>query len=200
MVAPATGCNFQYLCCSHQTHQDLAPKEQLSPSKTSWSFLHSLRQLPRHIFVRFPPYRASLKIREPGCCGCRLQGLGGVVLLAANSSPLGSRPQASAYSPAVATSPAPAAHTYSEAPAAPAPKPRVVTTASIRPSVYQPGERQIGKGGCLAWAWASGVSSKATSPRRMVVNDIHPSFFQLWARILRKLSLALQRQMGSVRQ
>ncbi|XP_007458417.1 PREDICTED: LIM domain-binding protein 3 isoform X2 [Lipotes vexillifer] len=49
-----------------------------------------------------------------------------------------SRPQGSAYSPAVATSPAPAAHTYSEAPAAPAPKPRVVTTASIRPSVYQP--------------------------------------------------------------
>ncbi|XP_058909906.1 LIM domain-binding protein 3 isoform X6 [Kogia breviceps] len=48
------------------------------------------------------------------------------------------RPQASAYSPTVATSPAPAAHTYSEAPAAPAPKPRVVTTASIRPSVYQP--------------------------------------------------------------
>nr|XP_015105956.1 LIM domain-binding protein 3 isoform X3 [Vicugna pacos] len=40
-----------------------------------------------------------------------------------------SRPQAS---------PASAAHTYSEAPAAPAPKPRVVTTASIRPSVYQP--------------------------------------------------------------
>ncbi|KAM9215965.1 LIM domain-binding protein 3 isoform 3-T3 [Dugong dugon] len=56
------------------------------------------------------------------------------------SSPADSpRPQASAYSPAVATSPAPAAHTsYSEAPAAPAPKPRVVTTASIRPSVYQP--------------------------------------------------------------
>eukprot|EP00073_Rattus_norvegicus_P030943 XP_006252703.2 PREDICTED: LIM domain-binding protein 3 isoform X4 [Rattus norvegicus] len=50
-----------------------------------------------------------------------------------------SRPQASAYSPAAATSPAPAAHTsYSEGPAAPAPKPRVVTTASIRPSVYQP--------------------------------------------------------------
>ncbi|XP_017455697.2 LIM domain-binding protein 3 isoform X2 [Rattus norvegicus] len=49
------------------------------------------------------------------------------------------RPQASAYSPAAATSPAPAAHTsYSEGPAAPAPKPRVVTTASIRPSVYQP--------------------------------------------------------------
>ncbi|XP_064344031.1 LIM domain-binding protein 3 isoform X3 [Camelus dromedarius] len=40
-----------------------------------------------------------------------------------------SRPQAS---------PASAAHTYSEAPVAPAPKPRVVTTASIRPSVYQP--------------------------------------------------------------
>ncbi|XP_055986447.1 LIM domain-binding protein 3 isoform X1 [Sorex fumeus] len=37
-----------------------------------------------------------------------------------------------------ATSPAPATQTYSEAPAAPAPKPRVVTTASIRPSVYQP--------------------------------------------------------------
>ncbi|KAM9651407.1 LIM domain-binding protein 3 isoform 4-T4 [Trichechus inunguis] len=56
------------------------------------------------------------------------------------SSPADSpRPQASAYSPAVATSPALAAHTsYSEAPAAPAPKPRVVTTASIRPSVYQP--------------------------------------------------------------
>ncbi|XP_004681110.1 PREDICTED: LIM domain-binding protein 3 [Condylura cristata] len=48
-----------------------------------------------------------------------------------------SRPQASAYNPAAVTSPAPAAHTYSEAPAAPAPKPRVVTTASIRPSVYQ---------------------------------------------------------------
>ncbi|XP_077751383.1 LIM domain-binding protein 3 isoform X2 [Canis aureus] len=49
-----------------------------------------------------------------------------------------SRPQASAYSPAKATSPAPASHPYSEASAAPAPKPRVVTTASIRPSVYQP--------------------------------------------------------------
>nr|KAF6456744.1 LIM domain binding 3 [Rousettus aegyptiacus] len=48
------------------------------------------------------------------------------------------RPQASAYSPTNATSPAPATHTYSEAQAAPAPKPRVVTTASIRPSVYQP--------------------------------------------------------------
>uniref|UniRef100_A0A8C0XS89 LIM domain-binding protein 3 n=1 Tax=Castor canadensis TaxID=51338 RepID=A0A8C0XS89_CASCN len=49
------------------------------------------------------------------------------------------RPQASAYSPAAASSPAPATHTsYSESPAAPAPKPRVVTTASIRPSVYQP--------------------------------------------------------------
>ncbi|KAM6156852.1 LIM domain-binding protein 3 isoform 3-T3 [Erethizon dorsatum] len=49
------------------------------------------------------------------------------------------RPQASAYSPAAATCPAPAAHTsYSEGPATSAPKPRVVTTASIRPSVYQP--------------------------------------------------------------
>ncbi|XP_012974226.1 LIM domain-binding protein 3 isoform X2 [Mesocricetus auratus] len=56
------------------------------------------------------------------------------------SSPVESpRPQASAYSPVAATSPAPSAHTsYSEGPAAPAPKPRVVTTASIRPSVYQP--------------------------------------------------------------
>ncbi|XP_037352666.1 LIM domain-binding protein 3 isoform X3 [Talpa occidentalis] len=55
------------------------------------------------------------------------------------SSPAESpRPQASAYNPAAVTSPTPAAHTYSEAPAAPAPKPRVVTTASIRPSVYQP--------------------------------------------------------------
>nr|XP_004658069.2 LIM domain-binding protein 3 isoform X4 [Jaculus jaculus] len=44
------------------------------------------------------------------------------------------RPQASA-----ATSPAPSAQTsYNEGPAAPAPKARVVTTASIRPSVYQP--------------------------------------------------------------
>uniref|UniRef100_A0A8C0KHN7 LIM domain binding 3 n=1 Tax=Canis lupus dingo TaxID=286419 RepID=A0A8C0KHN7_CANLU len=61
------------------------------------------------------------------------------------SSPADSpRPQASAYSPAKATSPAPASHPYSEASAAPAPKPRVVTTASIRPSVYQPGERQKG--------------------------------------------------------
>uniref|UniRef100_A0A8C9GLA8 LIM domain binding 3 n=1 Tax=Piliocolobus tephrosceles TaxID=591936 RepID=A0A8C9GLA8_9PRIM len=50
-----------------------------------------------------------------------------------------SRPQASSYSPAMAASSAPATHTsYSEGPAAPAPKPRVVTTASIRPSVYQP--------------------------------------------------------------
>lgn len=81
---------------------------------------------------------------EPACRDCRPQGLGGAVLLAANSSPLGSRPQASAYSPAKATSPAPATHTYSEASAAPAPKPRVVTTASIRPSVYQPGESQNG--------------------------------------------------------
>eukprot|EP00071_Canis_lupus_P005277 XP_005619165.1 LIM domain-binding protein 3 isoform X1 [Canis lupus familiaris] len=55
------------------------------------------------------------------------------------SSPADSpRPQASAYSLAKATSPAPASHPYSEASAAPAPKPRVVTTASIRPSVYQP--------------------------------------------------------------
>ncbi|XP_004483273.1 LIM domain-binding protein 3 isoform X1 [Dasypus novemcinctus] len=46
-----------------------------------------------------------------------------------------SRPQASA----AASSPAPATHTsHSEVPAAPAPKPRVVSTASIRPSVYQP--------------------------------------------------------------
>uniref|UniRef100_A0A8C5L0G4 LIM domain binding 3 n=1 Tax=Jaculus jaculus TaxID=51337 RepID=A0A8C5L0G4_JACJA len=51
-----------------------------------------------------------------------------------NSFPLCPRPQASA-----ATSPAPSAQTsYSEGPAAPAPKARVVTTASIRPSVYQP--------------------------------------------------------------
>ncbi|XP_058398800.1 LIM domain-binding protein 3 isoform X3 [Diceros bicornis minor] len=49
-----------------------------------------------------------------------------------------SRPKASAYSPTAATCSAPAAHTYSEAPPAPVPKPRVVTTASIRPSVYQP--------------------------------------------------------------
>ncbi|XP_052589933.1 LIM domain-binding protein 3 isoform X1 [Peromyscus californicus insignis] len=56
------------------------------------------------------------------------------------SSPVESpRPQASAYNPEAVTSPAPSAHTsYSEGPAAPAPKPRVVTTASIRPSVYQP--------------------------------------------------------------
>ncbi|XP_054584989.1 LIM domain-binding protein 3 isoform X2 [Eptesicus fuscus] len=49
-----------------------------------------------------------------------------------------SRPQASAQGTAKATAPAPAAHPYPEAPAAAAPKPRVVTTASIRPSVYQP--------------------------------------------------------------
>ncbi|XP_002718399.2 LIM domain-binding protein 3 isoform X1 [Oryctolagus cuniculus] len=56
------------------------------------------------------------------------------------SSPADSpRPQASAYGHTAAASPAPATHTsYSEGPAAPAPKPRVVTTASIRPSVYQP--------------------------------------------------------------
>uniref|UniRef100_A0A2K5EZ86 LIM domain binding 3 n=1 Tax=Aotus nancymaae TaxID=37293 RepID=A0A2K5EZ86_AOTNA len=50
-----------------------------------------------------------------------------------------SRPQTSSYSPAAATSSAPTTHTsYSEGPAAPPPKTRVVTTASIRPSVYQP--------------------------------------------------------------
>ncbi|XP_029415161.1 LIM domain-binding protein 3 isoform X1 [Nannospalax galili] len=56
------------------------------------------------------------------------------------SSPADSpRPQASAHGPAAAASPASTAHTsYSEGPVAPAPKPRVVTTASIRPSVYQP--------------------------------------------------------------
>ncbi|KAM7073463.1 LIM domain-binding protein 3 isoform 3-T4 [Molossus nigricans] len=53
------------------------------------------------------------------------------------SSPADSpRPQAPGA--ATATSPAPAAHADTEAPAAPVPKPRVVTTASIRPSVYQP--------------------------------------------------------------
>lgn len=63
--------------------------------------------------------------------------------------PLCSRPQASAYSSKATTSPAPAPHTgYSEGPAAPVPKPRVVTTASIRPSVYQPGE-----------LWGSGVQA-----------------------------------------
>ncbi|KAM5237144.1 LIM domain-binding protein 3 isoform 5-T5 [Ctenodactylus gundi] len=46
-----------------------------------------------------------------------------------------SRPQALT----AASTPAPATHPgYTEGPAAPAPKPRVVTTASIRPSVYQP--------------------------------------------------------------
>ncbi|XP_008568532.1 PREDICTED: LIM domain-binding protein 3 isoform X4 [Galeopterus variegatus] len=50
-----------------------------------------------------------------------------------------SRPQASAHSSAATTSPAPTAHTsYSEGPSVPSSKPRVVTTASIRPSVYQP--------------------------------------------------------------
>ncbi|XP_032126001.1 LOW QUALITY PROTEIN: LIM domain-binding protein 3 [Sapajus apella] len=56
------------------------------------------------------------------------------------SSPADSpRPQTSSYRATVATSSAPATHTsYSEGPAAPPTKPRVVTTASIRPSVYQP--------------------------------------------------------------
>ncbi|XP_012887515.1 PREDICTED: LIM domain-binding protein 3 [Dipodomys ordii] len=55
------------------------------------------------------------------------------------SSPMDSPRPGSAYSSSAAASPAPASHTsYSEGPAAPAPKPRVVTTASIRPSVYQP--------------------------------------------------------------
>ncbi|XP_048195153.1 LIM domain-binding protein 3 isoform X5 [Perognathus longimembris pacificus] len=55
------------------------------------------------------------------------------------SSPVDSPRPGSAYSPSAAASPAPASQTsYSEGPAAPAPKPRVVTTASIRPSVYQP--------------------------------------------------------------
>ncbi|XP_038599408.1 LIM domain-binding protein 3 isoform X2 [Tachyglossus aculeatus] len=53
------------------------------------------------------------------------------------SSALSSRSRllASSYSPAFASSHGPS--TYNEAPA-PAPKPRMVTTASIRPSVYQP--------------------------------------------------------------
>lgn len=98
--------------------------------------------------------------------------------------PLVSRPQASAYSPTNVTSPAPAAHTYSETQAAPAPKPRVVTTASIRPSVYQPGEKQSERLSDLAWA--STVSLKVTSPEGRW--SVRPSFPQLWTRPIKRAS------------
>lgn len=117
------------------------PRRSFVPPRPSWSFLYSSGSSPGSPLSGFFLSEVP-EDREPTCQGCRPQGLGGAVLLATNSCLLDSRPQASAYRPAAATSPAPVAHTYCEASAAPAPKPRVVTTASIRPSVYQPGERQ----------------------------------------------------------
>ncbi|XP_029056993.1 LIM domain-binding protein 3 isoform X6 [Monodon monoceros] len=85
-----------------------------------------------------PPAAASPSAASPPLATAAAHAATASAAAPASSPEDSPRPQASAYSPTVATSPAPAAHTYSEAPAAPAPKPRVVTTASIRPSVYQP--------------------------------------------------------------
>lgn len=128
-----------------------------------------------------------LKTWESACLGCRPQW---GCPSGCNPSPLGSRPQASSYSPATAASSAPATHTsYSEGPAAPAPKPRVVTTASIRPSVYQPGKRQSRRGGCLK-PWVGSRSCKSQemalgshpqkNGKRGLAIEAPPSILQLW--------------------
>ncbi|XP_034353148.1 LIM domain-binding protein 3 isoform X3 [Arvicanthis niloticus] len=87
-----------------------------------------------------PPTAASPVVASPTLATAAAAHAAAASAAGPASSPVENpRPQASAYSPAAAASPAPSAHTsYSEGPAAPAPKPRVVTTASIRPSVYQP--------------------------------------------------------------
>ncbi|EPY84316.1 LIM domain-binding protein 3 isoform a [Camelus ferus] len=77
-----------------------------------------------------PPAAASPSTASPPLATAAAHAATASVTAPASSRADSPRPQAS---------PASAAHTYSEAPAAPAPKPRVVTTASIRPSVYQPG-------------------------------------------------------------
>ena len=139
-------------------------KSSSPPPRPPGSFLHDLGQLPSDL-CQASSSQGLLKMGEP-VQGCRPQGLGGAILLAANSSPLGFRPQASAYSLAKATSPAPASHPYSEASAAPAPKPRVVTTASIRPSVYQPGERQKGGEAVRSgWTWLLGHIPERSWPQ-----------------------------------
>ncbi|XP_074230447.1 LIM domain-binding protein 3 isoform X2 [Camelus bactrianus] len=76
-----------------------------------------------------PPAAASPSTASPPLATAAAHAATASVTAPASSRADSPRPQAS---------PASAAHTYSEAPAAPAPKPRVVTTASIRPSVYQP--------------------------------------------------------------
>ncbi|XP_064344034.1 LIM domain-binding protein 3 isoform X6 [Camelus dromedarius] len=76
-----------------------------------------------------PPAAASPSTASPPLATAAAHAATASVTAPASSRADSPRPQAS---------PASAAHTYSEAPVAPAPKPRVVTTASIRPSVYQP--------------------------------------------------------------
>ncbi|XP_006915506.1 LIM domain-binding protein 3 isoform X2 [Pteropus alecto] len=84
------------------------------------------------------PVAASPSTASPSLAAAAALAATASATAPASSAADSPRPQASAYSPTNVTSPAPAAHTYSETQAAPAPKPRVVTTASIRPSVYQP--------------------------------------------------------------
>ncbi|XP_066206046.1 LIM domain-binding protein 3 isoform X3 [Saccopteryx leptura] len=85
-----------------------------------------------------PPVAASPSAATPPLAAAAVQAATASAVAPASSPADSPRPQAFAYGTAKATSPAPAAHTIPEASAAPAPKPRVVTTASIRPSVYQP--------------------------------------------------------------
>ncbi|XP_066100047.1 LIM domain-binding protein 3 isoform X3 [Saccopteryx bilineata] len=85
-----------------------------------------------------PPVAASPSAATPPLAAAAVQAATASAMAPASSPADSPRPQAFAYGTAKATSPAPAAHTVPEASAALAPKPRVVTTASIRPSVYQP--------------------------------------------------------------
>ncbi|KAM8773897.1 LIM domain-binding protein 3 isoform 3-T3 [Rhynchonycteris naso] len=85
-----------------------------------------------------PPVAASPSAAAPSLAAAAVHAATASAVAPASSPADSPRPQAFAYSTAKATSPAPAAHTVPEASAAPVPKPRVVTTASIRPSVYQP--------------------------------------------------------------
>ncbi|XP_036211846.1 LIM domain-binding protein 3 isoform X6 [Myotis myotis] len=85
-----------------------------------------------------PPTAASPSAASPPLAATAAHAATASASAPASSPADSPRPQASAHGAAPATSPAPAAHPYTEAPAAAAPRPRVVTTASIRPSVYQP--------------------------------------------------------------
>ncbi|KAM5237143.1 LIM domain-binding protein 3 isoform 4-T4 [Ctenodactylus gundi] len=82
-----------------------------------------------------PPVAASPSTASPPPAAAAGHASSASAAVLTTSPTDGPRPQALT----AASTPAPATHPgYTEGPAAPAPKPRVVTTASIRPSVYQP--------------------------------------------------------------